>query len=117
MLRSFLLAFAFVGLASNAHAALVWKEGLTIKSVEYAWNGTREVIIVQVNESLTTGCAASDANRQLAYIETAVNEALKIRYSALVAAMTANKKVALLYQNSPCDSIYGARLEGVRIIN
>ena len=97
MLRICLLIFAFVCAMPRAIAALVWKEDLTIKSVEYSWNGAKETITVVVNESLTTGCSASDTKRQFSYIETGITEYLKLRYSALLAALTANKKVALLY--------------------
>lgn len=116
MLRNFIAFLILVGAVSNASAALVWKDGLSIKSVEYSWNGTKETITVAINESLATGCSATDTKRQFAYVET-FNEAFKIRYSALITAMTSNKKVSILYETAVCDPVYGARLEGIRIVN
>lgn len=104
-------------LTAQANADLVWRNNLSIKTVEYAWNGSREVLIVFFNENPATGCAVSDTKRLIGYIQGAIDKPFEIRYAGLLAAMTANKKVDVLVERAICDPVYGTRLEGVRIHN
>ncbi len=117
-MRIKMVTFAAMMLCANgASAALVWHAGFTIKSVEYNWNGYREVLVVYVEQTPATNCAVSNTNKVFSYIQSAIDAPLNIRYSALLTAMTANKKIDIQINDAVCDSWVGSRIEGIRINN
>lgn len=114
---AFVAAFLF-GFIGQANAALVWHNGLSIRSVGYVWtgSGTTDAIEVVFNEPIATGCAASDSGMKMGYVQV-LDEPFKLRYTALLSAMTANKKVDMLVDTASCNATYGVRIAGIRVVN
>ena len=115
MLRKFLSVFVLFGVVSQAQAAFVWYNNLTINSVAYYWDGANDVVEVRWNEAITTGCSTADSEKKASlWTNNSVTEPLKIRYSAALAAMTAGKKIDIEVDTGTCNAGYGLRFLGIR---
>lgn len=110
-----LITFLFFGITYHANAEPIWTEGLTVKSAGYYFDGDYDIIEVSWNETITTGCAATDSENKARMKRVGIINFTKLLYSSILTAQSSNKKISLLLDSSACDED-GASFGGVRII-
>jgi hypothetical protein len=105
---------------SNAYAAPIWVNNLTVKSTSHYWTGSLMVVEIAWNESTSTGCADTDTNHRATgrwapssdtFSEIGLNTAKAL------AALSANMKIDILMDPANCAAGMGAFIWGSRVHN
>lgn len=120
ILKAALVSLSIFGVTANAAIVFVNSGGvpaeLTIKDYRYYNDGSNNIIEIRVNESISTGCAASDTERKLVYWAAGVTVVHQIILAQATSADAQNRKIHVQYNDSTCNATFGRPVFGVRVL-
>lgn len=103
---------------SPANAALVWMNGLTIKSYKLYWDGSSTILTVSFKDEgwIPTGCTATDNSKSMSHWNTnAPNSLVTAFHATIIAAEMTGRKINVQYENGVCHQI-GRSFNGIELV-
>ena len=113
----FILTLVLSTTSSSVFAAFSWQGPFTVKHVETGYINNAAVITVTLNEKIKTGCSQADSKGIMSYWSTDIHPWHTQYQSALLSAQAQGKQVMIYVNGSDCNTHFGAKMHGVKVLN